>query len=295
MYAHQADLGRPGRIGAYLWRRVSRIYFPYWIVLAVLIPAYLFTGMGSEEKRDLGYLLSSIFLVPQEQQPVLGVAWTLTHEVLFYGLFGLFILNRRLMAPFIAGWLAMILLNYYVWKLPFPGAFFLSLYNILFMLGLVCALYLKSHHVPRPGLVLGLGLGLVAAAWAVELQVQIGWDVQRYLYGACSVLILLGLVELERSGRLRVPSWLVLLGAASYAIYLVHAVVQSFVLNVVFRTSVAAWLPEWALFAALVGLPLAAGLVFHLAAERPVLRLFRSLPFGNKRLAPVVRDPSTVS
>lgn len=276
MHAHRADLGRPARIGAYLWRRVSRIYFPYWIVLAVLIPAYLFTGMGSPEKRDPLYLLSSILLVPQSVQPALGVAWTLTHEVLFYGLFGLFILNRRFMAPALAVWLALILTNQYVWQLPFPGAFFLSLYNILFMLGLGCAAFLGRRDVPKPALVLALGVALVIAAWALELGGHLTWDMQRYVYGACSVLVLLGLVGLERSQRLRVPNWMVALGAASYAIYLVHAVVQSIVLNLVFHTPAAGRLPEWALFTALVAVPLVAGLIFHHLAEKPVMRLARN-------------------
>ncbi|WP_207458109.1 acyltransferase [Azospirillum sp. SYSU D00513] len=300
MYAHQADLGRPARIGSYLWRRVSRIYFPYWIVLAVLIPAYLFTGMGSAEKRDPVYLLLSIFLVPQEAQPALGVAWTLTHEVMFYALFGLFILSRRLMVPVIGLWLTLILANQYVLNLPFPGGFILSLYNVLFIMGLGCALYVSRRSVPMPGLVLGLGLAIVAAAWAAELAFELRWDLQRITYGVSSVLIVLGLVELERSGRIRVPSWMVALGAASYAIYLVHAVVQSFVLNGVFRTSVAGWLPEWALFAALVALPVIVGVVFHHVAEKPVIRLFRAVRFGRGGAAASMpqgmsRDHSTVS
>ncbi len=276
LHAHRADLGRPGRIGAYLRRRMARIYLPYWIVLAILIPAYLFTGLGSPEKRDPAYLLSSILLIPQAVQPALGVAWTLTHEMLFYALFGLFILNHRFLVPVLFGWTAMILMNRYAWQLPFPGAFFLSPYNILFLLGLGCALFLERRRLPKPALGLGLGVALAAAAWAAELHGALGWDLQRLVHGAAAVLVLLGLVELERSGRLRVPGWLVALGTASYAIYLVHAVVQSFVLNLVFHTGIAGRIPEGALFAALVVLPLAAGLAFHRLAERPVLRLART-------------------
>jgi peptidoglycan/LPS O-acetylase OafA/YrhL len=296
MYAHRADLGQPARLGSYLWRRVSRIYVPYWIILAVLIPAYLFTGMGTPDKQDPANILFSILLLPQEHQPVLGVAWTLTHEVLFYALFALFIISRRLMAPIILGWVAMILMEQYVWQMPFPGAFFFSLYNILFMLGLGCALYLNRHSVPRPELLLGLGLAVVAGAWVLELGGHLGWDVQRYVYGVSSVLILLALVELERTDRIRVPSWMVALGAASYAIYLVHAVAQSILLNAIFRTGVAEGLPEWALVATLTVLPVGAGLIFHYVAERPAIHLMRAIPLGRGRLVgpPMVGDKSAV-
>ncbi|MBP2230860.1 peptidoglycan/LPS O-acetylase OafA/YrhL [Azospirillum agricola] len=287
MHVHQGDLGRPKRLGSYLWRRASRIYLPYWAVLAVLIPAYLFTGMGTADKRDPLYLLSSILLIPQSSQPVLGVAWTLTHEVLFYALFGLFILNRRFMVPAIAGWVALILANQYVWPLPFPGSFLLSLYNLLFLAGVGGALLIARRAVPKPALVLLLGVAVVAVAWVLELGGHLGWDVQRFVYGAASLLVVLGLVELERSGRLRVPSWLGALGAASYAIYLVHAVVQSMVLNLAFHGRPDGWLSEGTLFAVLLLLPVAAGLVFHHGVERPLTRLVRGVPSKRSAGGPV--------
>ncbi len=276
MHAHRADLGRPSALGGYAWRRVSRIYVPYWILLAVLIPAYLFTGMGTPDKRDPAYLLLSILLVPQSVQPVLGVAWSLTHEVLFYALFGLFILNRRLAAPVLAGWTALILVNQYAWPQPFPGGFLFSLYNLLFMAGMGCAVLLGRVTVPRPWLVLGMGGALAAMAWGLELGDRLGWDAQRLAHGLAAALVVLGLVELERSGRLRAPSWLAGLGAASYAIYLVHAVVQSILLNAVFRGGLAGHLPEWALFAALVLVPLLVGVAFHRLLEKPIIRLMRT-------------------
>lgn len=282
MHAHANDLGRPDRLGGYLWRRISRIFVPYWIVLAVLVPMYLLTGMGGAEKRDWSYIVMSAFLVPQTSQPVLGVAWTLTHEVLFYAIFALCILSRRLLPILMGLWASLILINQYVWDLPFPGGFLLSLYNMLFILGIGCAWLLRRVTVPRAGLVLALGLAVVAAGWAAELSTGVRWDVQRYLYGVSSVLVILGMVELERSGRLRVPSWMVLGGAASYGIYLVHAVVQSLILNATFRTAVGVMVPDWALFAALVVVPVVVGLVFHRVAEKPAIGLFRTLRPGHR-------------
>lgn len=47
------------------------------------------------------------------------------------------------------------------------------------------------------------------------------------LVGLAFAAIILATIRLEAEGRLRVPSWLLFLGAASYAIYLVHGVAIS--------------------------------------------------------------------
>jgi exopolysaccharide production protein ExoZ len=275
MHVHEADRGRPERLGAYLWRRFSRVYLPYWAVLALLVPAYFFTAMGSPDKRDPLHIVLSALLVAEPGQPVLGVAWSLTHEVFFYALFAAFIVSRRLMWPVLGIWLVLIACNQYLWQKSFPASFIFSLYNVLFVVGVCCAVWLRRHRLPAPGTVLCLGVALIAGTWGLELADLIGWDGQRYAYGAGSALSLMALVELERSERLQVPAWLEKAGAASYALYLVHTVAQSFILNASFRTGIASHIPEAVLFGALVILSVLAGIAFHLIVERPMVRLTR--------------------
>src|SRR5436309_3571225 len=40
MYVHADEIGHPRALGRYLWRRLSRAYMFYWIVLAVVVPVY---------------------------------------------------------------------------------------------------------------------------------------------------------------------------------------------------------------------------------------------------------------
>src|SRR5437763_1316729 len=40
----RADLGRPGRLPRYAFRRAWRIYPPYWFALAVMVGVYAFLG-----------------------------------------------------------------------------------------------------------------------------------------------------------------------------------------------------------------------------------------------------------
>ncbi len=41
-WAHARDLGRPEQLRKYAWRRFTRIYPTYWVVLALVTPVFLF-------------------------------------------------------------------------------------------------------------------------------------------------------------------------------------------------------------------------------------------------------------
>lgn len=72
---------------------------------------------------------------------------------------------------------------------------------------------------------------------------------------------------METHRRCTIPAPLVLLGAASYAIYLVHGPLQSLVARLLQGAD------HWGLtFAACCVASLAAGLAYHVGYERPVLR-----------------------
>ena len=115
MHVHARNLGQPQAIGPYLWKRFSRIYPFYWIVLAAIVPVYfLMPHLGTRHESEPDVLLCSFLLFPHPQNyQVLGVAWSLVFEVFFYLLFGLCILHKRLgIAAFLA-WTACLLV--YPW------------------------------------------------------------------------------------------------------------------------------------------------------------------------------------
>jgi len=85
-WIHRVDLGHPARLRPYLRKRFIRIYPLYWVVFLVLLPIYF--GLPNNF-HDCLVLLKSFLLLPQVSNPVLTVAWTLSSELFFYGLFGL--------------------------------------------------------------------------------------------------------------------------------------------------------------------------------------------------------------
>jgi peptidoglycan/LPS O-acetylase OafA/YrhL len=277
-HVHGGDVGRPGRLRAYLWKRLTRVYPAYWAALLPLIPVFFLAphlGMGPE--REPSVILSSLLLLPRlDTAFVLGVAWSLPYELFFYALFAALIASRRWGAVVCGAWLALVAVAVVDPFVAGPWAFVASLYHLHFLGGVLLALALKRGTVPAPRLVAVAGAAVFLAAGMFDVYVRpLGAHGRVVGYTTGSVLILAGLIEAERSGRLRVPGPLVFLGDASYSIYLVHFPALSVMAKVVKAVHLDAWVPAPLLFGLLAGGSVLAGCVFHLAIERPLLRLLR--------------------
>ena len=89
---HRIDFSNPNRFYPYFLKRIIRIYPIYILLTLLLLPFWLiFDSSGEQYHREIVPLIKSLFLIPQSHFPHIGVAWTLTHEMLFYIVFSLFI------------------------------------------------------------------------------------------------------------------------------------------------------------------------------------------------------------
>lgn len=283
---HGAELGCPARLPRYAWRRLVRIYPIYWIatVLALGLSSLGLVALGP---ADAARLVRSLLLLPQHAAPVLGAAWTLSHEMLFYAAFGLAILHRGAGIGLLAVWAGciLVLLPWAPTTPPWAPAdllrgFILSSYNLQFALGVgVAGIVPRLPHArPAPLVALGVaGLALTGIAEAAGRVAYLG-EVGRALYGLSAGLLIWGLVGAERRGR-RAGRLVVALGDASYAIYLVHA---PLVMAAVSLGGVTA-LPRWAGVALLGAIGLGGGVILHGAVERPVLLRLGSRPWLGSR------------
>jgi len=273
-YAHAADLGRPDRLSRYAWRRFTRIYPTYWVAFAAILPVYfLIPGIGGGYTRDPLIILESFVLWPQSHLPILNVAWTLSHEILFYCIFGLAIANKHLGGGVFALWLSAIIAQLVV-NAPFPQSFLAHPHNMQFFLGLGAGVFLRRHRISAPWAIIAVGAALFFGTGLIEVYTSINIGRWGWLsYGLGSMLALIGAVEAERSGLLTPPAVLVLLGEASYSIYLVHTSVLSAAARVLRGMGLSQVLTGIPAFMLLALLALGAGLAFHLLVERPLLRL----------------------
>lgn len=225
LFAHWDDVGEPAALPRYAERRCTRIFPLYWPVLAVYFALALFGSRALRPGAET--VLANVFLLPTAESPIVGVAWTLQHEMLFYVLFASLLVSRALGSVLLAAWVTWVLATIFgVLEGPEHGLgrVGLSSYNLQFVLGMAAAWVARRARVPAPRVLTFLGASAFFAIGIAESRgVVDGYgDAARLLYGLAAWLFVVGIVEGERTHGSRVPRLLAVLGKASYSIYLVH-------------------------------------------------------------------------
>ncbi|MFG1279443.1 acyltransferase family protein [Xanthobacter autotrophicus] len=287
-WVHLKDIGRPDRLGNFARKRFLRIYPPYWGIVVPLIALYLiFPGAGVPSQRDPLNIVASIFLLPYTEPPVLGVAWTLTHEVLFYVLFAFAIVRGRMWLSILPLWAAAIIIaNIALPSLSFPFSFLLNPFNLEFIMGTAIAWFASRADVPRPWAWLWIGalafVGLMLFATNLQDIPLIG----RLGFGLTASIFVLGAIGVEKGREINLPKFLGLLGAASYAIYLAHPVALSLGVHLLSRIPGSHAVSPAIIAMALVAIGVGAGLAYHLVLERRLLQLARYVLDNPPRFLP---------
>jgi len=114
------DSGRHFKdIGHFLVSRVTRIY-PLWWVCAGIMTLYFWVTYGMPAAPDrvadsheaMSYAAKSFMLIPQQAEPILGLGWTLIHEMFFYLIFAcLLFLPRKYLPLALAAWAALTIIG----------------------------------------------------------------------------------------------------------------------------------------------------------------------------------------
>ena len=252
--------------------RLIRVIPAYWI--ATLF-AVMFTLPNMDLAGAFDWLVQSLFYLPHPagRPPLIFVAWTLVYELAFYALYWLALRAGTRHAPFIA--IALLLALALIHPPGVPGPWPLM---VEFAMGI--GIFLLADRVALSRLAPGwVGLLLAAAGFAL-LAIVPGYRPEDYqslvrvLYsGVPAACIVLGLVAAEYCGIALRSRLVLLLGAASYAIYLLHPIVVGQLLQ----------LPpspppvSWALCLAAVVVTAAIAIAFNLLIEVPLLRWLRGL------------------
>ena len=282
-HAHAADVGRPDRLRRYAWRRFIRIYPAYWIVLAGLLFAAIVLKIGDSNAAPAPPILlwSTLLVGPTNQPSALAVAWTLFHEIAFYAAFALWIVAPRLGLAVAVAWGIGIVggligdmeTTVGVTDGELHTFYWLSPLNFLFLFGIAARQAALWDGWRWPGLWAAAGAALFVGTGMENLYFPFIPDMTRTLvYGAASALAIAGAAASERQRGWAVPGWLLLLGAASYSIYLVHFPLLSLIAKLFGLGGLRHAIPAPLAFFIVVGLAVAGGIGFHLLIERPILR-----------------------
>jgi exopolysaccharide production protein ExoZ len=271
---------RGGGVRDYLTARLVRIYVPYLPVgIGMLLLFLLVPGMSAEARETS--VLTSLTLLPDNQPPALSVAWTLVHELIFYAIYALWFVHRRVFRVVMVAWAGAIL---HVWmtetRLPPAAAYFLAPVNLCFFVG-VATYHLSRRIRLRAWAVLAAGLAgsVLAGSQAIADTPQ-----HIVLVAGFGLLVIAG--TSAAASRWSVWPPLVTLGAASYAVYLVHNPVLSVAVRGV--GAVLPALQAWPAFFLIATVATCAGLAYWRWYEVPMLAWVRSRlsPKAGRQAAP---------
>ncbi|MFO1151891.1 MAG: acyltransferase [Alsobacter sp.] len=254
--------------------RICRIVPLYWLVtLALLGLAMAGRSIEHPSPQDLAKSMAflPVFNAKGEVSPFLPVGWTLVYEMFFYALLAVALAARPRHVALLTTALVLLAAGGTAW--PGDVASWWTVYTSPILLEFVAGLWIgwawdKGWRLPAPaGAVLAaMGLGLIVLLYGHSFRNE-GW-LRLLAWGVPAVCLVLGTLALE--GQTFVATRLgLLLGAASYSIYLIHPLVL-IVLGRVWLVSGLA-----SAFVIFVGSTLAsivAGVACHLLLEKPLVR-----------------------
>jgi exopolysaccharide production protein ExoZ len=273
LHVHYRDIGNPARLGHYLGRRFTRVMPIYWVVLTLT----LVMGFG-RRLPSFAQLAWSVSLLPSNSVLILDIAWTLRHEIVFYAIFCVLILNRRAGIAIFALWLPCIVLgSLYGFRASWLPESLDSAYNLEFFFGMAVAYRLRFRSVAAPRLILISGVVLFAAAALTEdMRLWDGYaDIGRLVYGLPAALIVLGTAALGRETSVNIPGFLRMLGAASYSIYLFQFIFIGILWQLWLITGLDRVTPHAASFPLLAVGGVMGGILASRLIEYPLIRLVR--------------------
>jgi exopolysaccharide production protein ExoZ len=291
----------------FLYRRLTRIFPPYWIVSCLLLVVWLHNPLlfnnFYHHQMDVG---RSFLLLPQSFLPLVGVGWSLIHEVYFYLIIsGLLIWGIAARISLLVLWFAAVLAaNLLGFTEKVQGNHVLELilspYGLEFQLGMLVAFFYRKLDV----LTLSawayafLAMGAIVAIYvAGQFIPNVGvYPNNNHLfrvgyYGLAAFVVVLSVVRLNASpSHIKAPGWCVLLGDASYAFYLMHVpIIDS--LYKIFRSMTPH--PSLALafcyVAIIIMVTVGASVLFHILLERRLIRFF------HKWATKHIRKPTALS
>lgn len=213
----------------FLAKRLIRIIPLYWVATAgMIVVATTFPALLQSTEVTAATALKSFLFIPYERgtglvQPILFLGWTLNYELLFYSLFALCLALWPRQAPQACSALliALAFLGQMA-ELPLPWGFWCDPRILEFVAG-IAAFYIYSGNRPwLKSIPTAVAYALAVASIAgMVMQTTLGpksYDLT--VCGPLSFILVLSALSLE--GRMKVAAIVVLVGDASYSLYLLH-------------------------------------------------------------------------
>jgi exopolysaccharide production protein ExoZ len=285
---------RPVPPGRFMLDRVTRIAPPYVLLTAVVyLAARHLPDAFPDMRTSLHHAVLSMLFIPHRDPygtafPLIIPGWTLIYEMFFYAVFALALLAPRARRAVLCSCVlaALVVLGASLHSRIVAVDTYTNPLLLEFVAGLWLGVAWQSDRLPgRAWAWLALLLGAAALLfWHLLAGFQPdAW--RAIIWGLPATMIVGGVLALERRGGIPRSRLLLLLGNASYSIYLTNVFIIAAASRVLGKVSVPLYL-----VAAVVAV-LAGGVVFWHLIERPLTHLSRQLI---RRPSPVVEASPSV-
>ena len=288
-------IGRKSDPGSFMLDRVTRIAPPYILltVLVFLIARYV-PSVFPNMRTSVSHTVQSMLFIPHTDPygtsyPVIVAGWTLNYELFFYAVFAIMLFlpaRMRLHAS-----TAILILLVVIGLSLGPALPVAKAYTSPLLLEFCAGLWLGAAWTDRrlPAVRWGAGGVLAGGAGLVLWQVLQGTDPglwRAFVWGIPAVFVVGGALTIERHETLRQFRPLLLLGNASYSIYLINAFTTAAAWRLMHGSSVQVYYIVGMLLA------VAGGLLFWWLVERPLTRhlrrwFHRQVPISDLPFQPV--------
>ena len=282
----------------FLARRISRIVPLYWLLtLLVFLIANVRPSLVGGTNADGSALIKSLLFIPYRSHgtyfPILFLGWSLNYEMYFYLLIAAALVIHKRNAPLVAaGVMVVVLVGLRAAHAGETAMFYAQPIVLEFVLGILC--YYGFRALPRERILAARGLLgfaiVVAAATMIAAAISTIGPRNAVIVGFTSTILVFSAVLLDKAGlSLRWPT-LILLGDASYVIYLVHPYCEEALNKIVARSFPLLGTKT------LIGMPLALGVTIFVSillyrfVDNPLHVFFRNLLSRPAALPKVTRS-----
>lgn len=262
------------KLKPYLQKRIIRVFPLYLIVTLLYVTIVSIFG----HQIPFNYMIKSILLLPQDEDPIIGVAWTLQHELLFYFLFSLCIWQKKLFVPLVTAW-GLSILMFSTFKHMLPSSPVLSLFfspiNLEFLFGGFIALIIIKKKISHINWVTSAGVIILMMFLLLNL-----FDIFNFhrviAWGIPSAIIIFGLVNLEQKKEVKISRVFIRLGDSSYSIYLTHLLTLLVLESIIERVEVLTLINKSLVEIIVCMVAIIVGCAFYSLIEAPLLTILKN-------------------
>lgn len=287
IYSHYDDFAVPGSQWRFLSNRFRRIVPNYWALTMIgALVILLMPSLSSMGRTfDPYWVFASLMFIPYAsnsgiQLPVLGLGWTLNYEMYFYFVFSfVLLLPRRLGLLIMALWF---LASIAIGSLIEPHAHspltkqMTSWLLIEFLMGICVGVAFKKgaflRTIPATLLLVSI-IPMLFASLHLRENGTLSQVFRLVFFGYSAIAILSAATLCNYFRKIRVPKILLLLGSASYSLYLTHVFTLPFAYKII--SEIKQHIPFELAVLFLIVLSAIVAIIFYSLFEKPVERFLR--------------------